>query len=80
MTAQVPVYPASCNPKDILEAQKLCMNVYSFRMSGSRSLSSLHQKEWNKNGYAPEMEPGDLEVLEEGTVDYIDFPTICRPP
>lgn len=74
MTAQVPVYPASCNPKDILEAQKAMHERLFFPDVQVRGHYPAYiKKEWNKNGYAPEMEPGDLEVLEEGTVDYIGF-------
>lgn len=74
MTAQVPVYPATCSPKDILEAQAAMHNRYFFSDVQVRGYYPTYTKKlWEREGIAPEILPEDLETLKSGTVDYIGF-------
>ncbi len=72
MIAMVPVYPYSCNPKDIMLAQELMRDRYFFCDVHVRGhYSSYALKEWETKGYHIHMEAEDTQILKEGIVDYI---------
>ncbi|MGL6107840.1 6-phospho-beta-glucosidase [Romboutsia sp.] len=74
MFAAGSVYPYSCNPNDVWEATKLDRENYFFVDVQARgkypnyALKYMEQKE-----ITPVMEPGDIELLREHTVDFISL-------
>lgn len=74
MCSMVPFYPYSCNPDDVMMATE-CMHerfhFYDTHVRGHYPSYSL--KEWEREGLHIHMEPGDLDILAEGKVDYIGF-------
>lgn len=74
MCAFVPIYPYSCNPDDMILAQESMHDRYFFvdvHVRGHYGAYALN--EWKRKGYHIEMGPDDLEILAQGTVDYIGF-------
>ncbi|WP_421317087.1 glycoside hydrolase family 1 protein [Aeromonas veronii] len=71
--AYSPAYPASCDPKDMLAYENAeefnnlwWLDAYCFGRYPQAALAYLRE-----NGEAPEILPGDMELLREGTPDYI---------
>lgn len=74
MVAWVPIYPYSCDPKDQLQAMEDMRDRFLFTDVCVRGYYPSYQyKKWERENTVIEMEPGDLESLKEGTVDYIGF-------
>ena len=74
MVAALPYYPYSCNPKDILKAQKSNRQQLFFTDVQVRGYyPSYMQKEWEQKGFHFDMTKEDLNILKKGTVDYIGF-------
>ncbi|EOV58479.1 family 1 glycosylhydrolase [Escherichia coli] len=74
MLAMVPLYPYSCNPDDVMFAQESMRERYVFtdvQLRGYYPSYVLH--EWERRGFNIKMEDGDLDVLREGTCDYLGF-------
>ena len=72
MCAFVPFYPYSCNPDDMIMAQESMHERYYFSDVHCRGhYPAYARKQWAREGTAPEMLPGDEEILAGGTVDYI---------
>lgn len=74
MCSMVPYYPYSCNPDDVMLAHE-CMHerFYFMDVHCRGHYGSYAKKEWEREGTAPVMEPGDEEILAQGKVDYIGF-------
>ena len=71
--AYSPAYPASCAPSDMLAFENAeeftnlwWLDAYCFGRYPQAALAYLRE-----TGEAPEILPGDLELLREGTPDYI---------
>lgn len=65
-------YPYSCKPEDALLAQR-CMqlsNYYCGDVQVRGEYPFFARRYWEENGISVQMEPGDLEILKEGTVDF----------
>ena len=74
MMAMVPYYPYSCNPDDVMMALESMHERYYFSDVHCRGhYPAYAKKEWEREGTAPVMEPGDEAILAAGTVDYIGF-------
>jgi len=74
MCAFIPVYPYSCNPEDVLLAQKSMRDRFHFldvHVRGHYAKFTLN--EWKRKSITVAMEPEDERILEEGRVDYIGF-------
>lgn len=72
MCAFVPFYPYSCNPDDMIMAQESMHERYYFSDVHCRGhYPAYARKQWAREGTAPEILPGDEEILAGGTVDYI---------
>ncbi len=68
MLAMVPLYPYSCNPDDVMFAQKSMRERYVFTDVQLRGYyPSYVLNEWERRGFNIKMEDGDLDVLREGT-------------
>lgn len=74
MCAMVPYYPYSCSPDDVMLAQE-CMHerFYFMDVHCRGHYGAYAKKEWEREGIAPVMEPGDEAILAQGKVDYIGF-------
>lgn len=74
MLAMVPLYPYSCNPDDVMFAQESMRERYVFTDVQLRGYyPSYVLNEWERRGFNIKMEDGDLDVLREGTCDYLGF-------
>lgn len=74
MFAAGSVYPYSCNPNDVWEATKLDRENYFFIDVQSRGkYPNYALKYMEQKGITPEMGPGDIELLNKHTVDFIAF-------
>ena len=68
-------YAYTCNPDDVLknQAQMRRMNWYCSDVQARGEYPSYAKRLWEENGVELKMEPGDLELLKEGTVDFYTF-------
>lgn len=68
-------YPYTCSPSDILEAQHQMqeMNFYCSDVQCRGEYPFYAKRIWREKGVELKIEPGDLEVLKEGTVDFYTF-------
>ena len=74
MCSFVPYYPYSCNPDDVMLALESMHERYYFADVHCRGhYPAYAKKEWEREGTAPVMEPGDEAILAEGAVDYLGF-------
>ena len=74
MLAVVPVYPYSCNPADMMRSVEVMHERFAFGDVFVRGYYPEYLKKmWEQKGYQIRMEPGDEEILKQGTVDYIGF-------
>ncbi len=75
MVAYETSYPLNCKPEnvlhDILTSHKETGFFCDVQCRGAYPNYIL--KEWERNGITVEMEPGDLELLKAGTIDFIGF-------
>ena len=72
MLAMVPVYPATCDPDDVMRAAEIMRDRYLFGDVHVRgAYPSYIRKRWEREGISVQMEPEDEEILQRGTVDYI---------
>ena len=75
MICFVTSYALTCNPDDILENQAHMreMNWYCSDVQVRGEYPAYAQSIWDKYGITVRMEPGDAEILKEGTVDFYTF-------
>lgn len=68
-------YPYTCSPDDMLEAQHQMrnMNWYCSDVQVKGEYPYYAKAFWKRNGIVIKMEPGDLEELKQGTVDFYTF-------
>ncbi|UXR79341.1 MULTISPECIES: 6-phospho-beta-glucosidase [unclassified Staphylococcus] len=74
MVSHVTVYPYSCHPKDIMAAEIANRERFFFpdvQVRGKYPMYAL--KELDRLGITLPIEPGDEEILAQGTVDYLAF-------
>lgn len=74
MVASLPYYPYSCDPKDILKAQRCNQEQLFFTDVHVRgSYPAFMIKTWERKGYEFDITEEDLQIIKTGTVDYIGF-------
>lgn len=75
MNALLPAYPQTPDPKDMLFNQEYWqkMNYYCGDVQVRGAYPYFAQKLWREAGCTLEMEPDDLEILKNGTVDFYSF-------
>jgi len=74
MCAFNPYYPYSCNPDDMMISIESMHEKFLFVDVHARGHYGRYAKmDWERNGNGPSMEPGDEEILANGTVDFIGF-------
>lgn len=75
MICHITTYPMTCNPDDILEAQKRnqILNQFCGDVQVRGEYPKFMDRYFKENGLEIKMEPGDLEIIKEGCVDYYTF-------
>ncbi len=75
MDAMILTYPETCNPADVWLEMQACRELKWFYadVQCRGYYPSYAVKHLEREGITLETEPGDDEVLREGTVDYIGF-------
>lgn len=75
MIAFLPDYPYTCNPDDVLAAQShmRMVNWFCSDVQVRGSYPSYSRRFFKENNVEIQMEPGDLEELKSGTVDFYTF-------
>lgn len=75
MIAMMPVYPYSCNPKDMLLYQKQWreMNYYCGDVQVRGEYPYFAKELWERNNIQIHFEEGDAEILKQGVVDFYSF-------
>ena len=74
MVSQIPIYPFSCNPEDVMAAEEAMRQRFFFADVHVRGkYPNYALKELARQGIEIEMLPSDLQELAEGTVDYLGF-------
>ena len=72
MLAYMLMYPYSCNPEDVHAAWKGTLNnVFYTDVQCRGYYPSYRLKEFEREGIVIQKEPGDDEILKEGTVDFL---------
>lgn len=72
MLAMVPVYPATCDPNDVMRCEEVMRDRFLFGDVYVRGYyPSYIETLWKNKGIHVHMEPEDAQILKEGTVDYI---------
>jgi len=67
-------YPYACNPEDAKLAQDKARESFFFIDVQSRgAYPNYIKKQWDREGNAPTMQDGDVDLLKQQTVDYIGF-------
>ncbi len=68
-------YPATCNPADVVANQEHMreMNWYCSDIQVRGAYPSYAKSIWKKHGITIKMEPGDEDILKEGTIDFYTF-------
>lgn len=74
MLARMETYPFSCNPKDVIKAQKENqMNLFYTDVHARGEYPGYMKRFFAENGIELQKEPGDDAILKQYTVDYISF-------
>ncbi len=74
MISMVPIYPATCNPDDIMAAEIAMRERYLFpdiQVRGAWPRYALNEIE--REGYDIGIREGDEKILAEGRVDFLSF-------
>lgn len=67
-------YPYSCKPEDIWDSmEKNRSNFFFIDVQARGAYPAYAKEEMSRLGIAPEMLPGDEDILRENTVDYVAF-------
>ena len=74
MIAFVPIYPATCNPRDMMEFTSANHRRYWFAdVHCTGIIPGYLEKYWERKGYQIDLSNEEKEDLKKGTVDYIGF-------
>ncbi len=72
MIHMMPLYPATCKPEDMIQAQQAMREKYLFSDVQVRGHYPRYiKKEWQRKGIQVEMAEGDTEILQAGCADYL---------
>ena len=75
MICMIPSYPYTCNPEDMLTAQRQMqlVNWYASDVQCRGEYPFYAGRIWREQGVSLKMLPGDLELLKAGRVDFYTF-------
>ena len=69
-----PYYPETCNPDDQIKSLKEMHSIFFFADAQVRGhYSNYIKKYWELNNLTPQIEDGDLEIMQQGKVDFYTF-------
>lgn len=67
-------YPTTCDPKDVLAAQRFQhQQMFFLDLFCKGTYSGTAKREWAEKDCQPVMQEGDLELIRANTVDFIAF-------
>ncbi len=74
MYALSEIYPATCKPEDMFRHLQCRRESFYFVDTMARGAYPSYAKDiWARRGVTLNMEPGDEEILRQGTLDFISF-------
>ena len=74
MLTKLTTYPRTCAPEDVAATQKKNLeNMFYADVQVFGTYPKLILRDLERRGLTPEMEPGDLELIRENTVDFVSF-------
>ncbi|ASA23307.1 6-phospho-beta-glucosidase [Paenibacillus donghaensis] len=74
MIAYSPVYAETCNPVEVqMAAEAMQRRHFYLDVQCRGQYPSFKLKEFERKGISIRMEPGDEQILKDGTVDFIGF-------
>lgn len=75
MICHITTYPFTCNPDDILKAQQRnqIFNQFCGDVQVRGEYPYFMKRYFEEHGIQVEMEPGDLEIIKNGCVDFYTF-------
>ncbi len=74
MLTKLMTYPRTCAPEDVAAAQKKNLeNMFYSDVMVFGEYPPMILRDLEKRGIHIEMEPGDLDIIREGTVDFVSF-------
>ncbi len=74
MLTKLTTYPHTCKPEDVAATQKKNLeNMFYSDVMILGEYPGMILRDLEKRGIRIEMEPGDLETIKEGTVDFLSF-------
>lgn len=74
MLTKLMTYPRTCAPEDVAATQKKNLeNMFYSDVMVFGEYPKMILRDLEKRGINISMEPGDLEILKEGTVDFVSF-------
>lgn len=74
MLSFVPIYPQTCRPDDVMLAQVQMRDRYLFGdVYAHGEYPRYLLKRWEREGFDIHMEPGDLEIIQGGIVDFVSL-------
>lgn len=75
MIAFMATYPLTCDPADVVFCQRSMQegNWYCGDVQVRGEYPCFAKRLWEEAGTKPQMEPDDLKILKEGTVDFYTF-------
>lgn len=74
MYASSAIYPATCKPEDVFSHMRQRRETYYFIDTMVRGYYPSYAKDiWTRRGVTLHTEPGDTEILADGTLDFISF-------
>jgi len=74
MLTKLMTYPRTCAPEDVAATQKKNLeNMFYADVQVFGEYPRMILRDLEKRGIEIQMEPGDLEIIKEGTVDFVSF-------
>ena len=74
MLTKLMTYPRTCMPEDVAATQKKNMDNHFYSdVMVFGEYPRIKMTELKQKGYFPQMQPEDLEILKNGTVDFVSF-------
>lgn len=70
-----PIYPYSCDPKDVIKAklEEQFFSYYCTEVMARGKYAPFSNRIWEDYGAKPDIQPEDFKILQDGTIDFISF-------
>lgn len=74
MLTKLMTFPRTCAPEDVAATQKKNLeNMFYSDVMVFGEYPKMILRDLEKRGFTIQMEPGDLQIIREGTVDFVSF-------